>query len=197
MPDPKTPYTKDFATTVRGVQGGYLWVAPKDTPVPTGCTPAMSAMAGFNCIGYVVEDGITETLDASSDPLKDLNGDTIAMSNASTTETITATLVSVSEGSLGVQYGSKNITSGADGSIEVDHNWSNADEEYAVVLDLLLKDGLPLRKVIPASKVTERGDVTFSGSELLGREITLTYLSDENGSTCKDYYGVKAGGETE
>lgn len=192
MPDPKTPYTKDFATTVRGVQGGYLWVAPKDTPVPTGCTPAMSAMDGFICIGYVVEDGITETLDASSDSLKDLNGDTIAMTNASTTETIAATLVSVSEGSLGVQYGSKNVSVAEDGSITVDHNWSNADEEYAAVLDLLLKDGMPLRKVVTAAKVTERGDVTFSGSELLGREVTLTYLSDENGSTCKDYYGVKA-----
>lgn len=197
MPDPQTPYTKDFATTVRGVQGGYLWIAPKGTPVPTGCTPAMSAMAGFICIGYVVEDGITETLDASSDSLKDLNGDTIAMTNASTTETITATLVSVSEGSLGVQYGSKNVSVAEDGSITVDHNWSNADEEYAAVLDLLLKDGMPLRKVVAAAKVTERGDVTFSGSELLGREVALTYLSDENGSTCKDYYGVKASGVTD
>ena len=71
--------------------------------------------------------------------------------------------------------------------IIVDHNWSKAGEERVCVFELVLKNGRRWRKVIPEGKITERGSFTGSSTEVAGRECTVSYLTDENGSGCKDY----------
>lgn len=174
-------------STVRGVKGGYLFMAPYGTPLPTDRTTALDE--AFVNRGYVNGDGWTETVDIdTSDDVPDQRGD-IVISGEPTqyTEKITFTLISTNKDSLAVQYGSKNVTD-SDGEIVVDHNWGNAaDEKWSAVLELVMKNGRLWRKVIPEAHITSLGDVSITKEDAVGREVELTYLTDSNGSGCKDY----------
>lgn len=173
--------------TVKGVQGGYFFTAPKGTDVPTDYGTKLSE--AFVCEGFVSEDGFEEAVDGKSENIVDMNGDIVYSYNESKTETLTLTLIEIMSDALKLQYGSKNVDVDSDGKITVRHKWSESEEELIGVLELVLKDGRRWRKVIPKCKVTELGEFKGSSTEVTGREITLTYLADGNGVTCYDYIG--------
>ncbi len=171
-------------STTRGVKGGSAFSAPEGTPLPTDyATPIDPA---FACLGFVSEDGFTESVDGSGDVIKDLNGDTVDTYSEGKTETIGLKLIEMSEEALGMQYGHKNVEK-RDGMIVVKHDWSNAEESRPIILELLLKNGRRWRKVIPSGKVSELGEFTGSSTEVAGREVTVTYSTDKDGGGCYDY----------
>lgn len=174
--------TKNVSTT-RGVKGGYANIAPAGTKLPVGFEPLDP---GFDCMGFFGEDGWKEGVDASSENVLDMNGDPVDSYSESATETIAMTLLEMAVNPLRVQYGDKNVTDGED-MIIVKHNWSNADDEWSIVLDLLLKNGRKWRKVIPVAKVSDRGEVTGNSKTPTGREVTLTYMTEGSDGGCIDY----------
>ena len=174
-----------YVSTTKGVQGGYLFVAPVGTALPTGLTGSLDA--AFKNAGYISEDGFTESVESDAEDYKDMNGDVVDSSSSSTTETIALKLLNMDAVALGIQYGSANVSEDESSGITVKHNWSKAEETLSCVLELVLKNGRRWRKVVPSAKVTERGEFTGSGSELAGREVTLSYLTDAEGCGCIDY----------
>lgn len=174
-----------YVSTTKGVKGGYFFFAPGGTAAPTDIETPLPA--AFKCGGFISEDGFTEGLDGASDSLVDMNGDTVDTSSGAKTETCAATLVSMDENALSVQYGSDNVDATSDKFIKVSHNWSQAEEELCVVLELVLKNGRRWRKVIGACKVTELGEFTGNSTTLAGREVTFTYLVGADGAGCVDY----------
>lgn len=174
-----------YVSTTRGVQGGYLFVAPVGTTLPTDYSSTLAAE--FVNAGYIGEDGFTEGTDSDSSDFKDINGDIVDSSSAGTSETLVLKLLNMDAPALKVQYGSANVISDATKGLEVKHRWSKANDTWSCVLELVLKDGRRWRKVIPSGKVTELGEFTGSSSELAGREVTLTYITDSDGVGCFDY----------
>ena len=174
-----------YVSTTRGVKGGYFFFAPGGTAAPTDIETPLAA--AFKCGGFIGEDGFTESLDGDSDTLSDMNGDAVDTSGGAKTETCAATLISMDENALSVQYGSANVDASGGKFIKVSHNWSKAEEELVVVLELVLKNGRRWRKVIPACKVTELGEFTGNSTTLAGREVTFTYLVGADGAGCVDY----------
>lgn len=171
-------------STTRGVKGGYVFSAPAGTECPTDIKTALSD--SFACVGFVSEDGFTEAVDGSSESIKDMNGDVCDTYSEGKTETIALTLIEMSQEALSTQYGHDNVDI-VEGVMVVDHNWGQADEERAYVLELVLKNGRRWRKVIPAGKTSELGEFTGNSTTAAGREVTITYQVDESGSGCKDY----------
>lgn len=180
---------KANVSTTRGVRGGYFLSAPiGTTDVPTNATfDTWSPTAAWENQGYVVEDGLTESVSRDGgDALRDINLDHVDDTVGTYTETVQVGLMEVAKNPLATIYGHDNVTDQG-GTIEVDHNWSQADEERMYVFLLLLKDGRKWVKFIPDGKVTEREDLTLNATTVAQRSVTITYLTDDDGSGCKDW----------
>lgn len=180
---------KANVSTTRGVRGGYFLSAPIGTAdVPTKATfDTWSPTAAWENQGYVVEDGLTESVSRDGgDALRDINLDHVDDTVGTYTETVQVGLMEVAKNPLATIYGHDNVTDEG-GTIEVDHNWSQADEERMYVFLLLLKDGRKWVKFIPDGKVTEREDLTLNATTVAQRSVTISYLTDDNGSGCKDW----------
>lgn len=171
-------------STTKGVKGGYLFIAKKGAALPTDYTSKLAD--GFHTLGYVSEDGYAESLETDSEDIKDMNGDLIHSETTSRVESATFTLAEIKALTLKVMYGEDNVTD-ADGVITVKHNGNSADE-WSLVGDFVLKNGRRWRKVVPAAKIDELGDLTLAAGELAGREVTAKYLTDADGNTCYDYF---------
>lgn len=180
------PNNKANVSTIRGVQGGYMFRAPLSvTDVPTGYnwTPG----SGWTCTGYLSEDGFTESASQdSSTELRDMNKDLVDETPGSFTETIQVTFMEIAKAPLETIYGSQNVTD-AGGTLTVDHNWAKTDEAFQYAFLLLLKNGRKWVKHIPNAKATDRGDLTGNKGTAGQRQVTLKYLTDDDGSGCKDY----------
>lgn len=173
-------------STAKGIKGGYMHVAPRGTKLPTSIEEALDP--AFVNVGYVSSDGWTETTDFdTSDAVNDVNGDPVLPeTRTSTKETLKFKLISLNKDAAGVQYGTKNVTDAA-GVLKIVHNWGNLDDDLSVVLDLVLKNNRRWRKVVGGCSVTGLDDSAISSSEVVGREVTVSYAADEDGTTCIDY----------
>ena len=83
-------------------------------------------------------------------------------------------------------YGDNAVTGALDTGITVDANNKQLHGSCYVV-DMVLKDDSLKRIVIPNATLTSLGDVVYKDGEIVGYEVTLTALPDENGSTHKEY----------
>lgn len=170
-------------SSTKGVMGGYIFVAPVGTPLPTDFTTQLDSH--FVNLGYISEDGYAESIDSDSNEINDMNGSLIDSTLTSRAEGAQLTLAEIKALTLKVMYGEDNVTD-ADGMITVLHN-GNSTSTWAVVLELVLKNGRRWRKVVPQAKSSELDTLTLATSELAGRALTWKYLTDEAGNTCYDY----------
>lgn len=186
---------KANVSTVRGHKGGYIFSAPVGTagaPTKTNYKPtdwltSGNPPAGWECLGFVPEDGLTESpgLDSGED-IRDINFDPVDETETSASETLTVAFMEVKAHTLGTVYGHANV-SDANGTIEVKHNWGNIGEHYQYVLMLILKNGRYWTKYIPDAKVSGVADVTLNKSTVAQHEVTLKYLTDDDGTGCYDW----------
>lgn len=160
----------------KGVSGGYFFLAPAGTTLPTDNTTALGSE--FENVGYLGDDGIVFTDESDSDTAYDLNGDAIATSSGSIEKTFTVVFREIKAETLKVMMGDDNVTD-SNGTITAYDKGPNSST-YVAVFELLLKDDRKWRRVVPNCQVGELGDMTFSYSELVGREVTMTALKDSS-----------------
>lgn len=169
----------------KGVAGGYFFVAPKGTTMPTDLKTKLDEK--FTNLGFVSEDGIAFATETDSEELRDMNGDVMDTSKTSHAETLTVTFAEVKKDVMAVLYGSKNVTD-ASGLLTV-HVKPDEPEEVCAVLELVLKNGRRWRRLIPSMKLKELGDLTIASSELMGREATFAVMRDaKTGDFYTDFY---------
>lgn len=168
----------------KGVEGGYMFIAPFGTTLPSNNTSVLGG--AFLNMGYLGDDGITFSDSSDSDSFYDLNGDTIATSAGSVEKTFTVVFREIKKDTLAVIYGDDNVVD-EDGVITV-HDKGQNDTAYAVVFELLLKDGRKWRRCAENVKLGELGDQTVVYSDLVGREVTMSVLKGtESGDYWTDY----------
>ena len=170
-------------SSTKGVKGGYIFTAPANTPLPTDYKTQLPQQ--WKCLGFISEDGYTETLDTDSEDLKDMNGDLMGSPQTSRVESGPFTLAEIKASTLKAMYGAENVTD-VGGVITVKHN-GNSSDTWPIVLELVLKDGRRWRKVVPIAQSSELDDLTLAVGELAARALTVKYLTDANGNTCYDY----------
>lgn len=180
---------KANVSTTRGVAGGYFFSAPiGTTDVPTASNyRTWTPGAAWENQGYVVEDGFAESASMDGgEEIKDINQEIVDTTDGSVTETLSIGLMELAANALATQYGHENVIDSG-GTITVDHNWSKASEHRMFVLLLLLKNGRKWIKLIKDGKVTGLEDLTGNKTTVASRNVTITYLTDANGSGCKDF----------
>ena len=164
---------------------GAVYRAASGTTAPTDATTALGA--AFKCLGYCGEDGLTNSNSPSTTDIKAWGGDTVLSIQEEKTDTFQVTLIeALNEEVLKAVYGSTNVTGALSTGLTVKANSTEAEEGVWVV-DMLLNSNAVRRIVIPKGKITEIGDITYSDSDPIGYEVTITALPDTSGNTHYEY----------
>lgn len=189
----KNKNKKKNVTTGAPAYGGYIHRAPAGTVIPTNATAELSE--DFKCLGYVSEDGLTYTGAVSSNDVKDWSGATVATTEASRDDKWKVKLIeALNEDVMKVVHGSGNVTGTVEAGLTIKAN--NAELESGVyVIDMLLRDNVKKRVVLPDAKVSDIGDVTYNKKDVVAYDITLTCAEDDEGNTHYEYMKKLTGGE--
>jgi len=164
--------------------GGAIFVAPVGTALPTDATTALNE--AFVGLGYVSEDGLTQSITRDSEVIKAWGGDTVMTTQTDFAETFTFKLIEA----LNVDvkkliFGDTNVTGTLTTGITAITN-SKELPAKSFVIEMVQNDAL-VRKVIPNAKVTELGDIVYSDGEAIGYEPTITALPDATGNASYEY----------
>ena len=165
---------------------GAVYRAASGTTAPTDATTALSA-DDFKCLGYCGEDGLVNSNSPSTTDIKAWGGDTVLSIQEEKTDTFRVTLIeSLNIELLKAVYNASNVSGTLSTGVTITANAKEAEEGVWVV-DMLLNSNTVKRIVIPKGKITELGDITYSDSDPIGYEVTITALPDASGNTHYEY----------
>ncbi|MDT3393471.1 MAG: phage tail protein [Bacillota bacterium] len=164
-------------TTAKPKVGGAIHTAPKGTPLPTDAvTPLTDAYKG---LGYVSDDGLVNTNSGKSETLKAWGGAVVNSSQTEKEDTFQYTLIEATNiDVLKETYGDDNVTGTLETGITIKANAVEL-KEHVIIVDMVLKDGVLKRIVIPNGKVSEIGDITYADGDAVGYETTLAAIPDD------------------
>lgn len=172
--------------------GGAVFRAVAGTTPPADATTSLAA--AFKDLGYCSEDGLVNSNSPSSTNIKAWGGDTVLSIQEEKEDTFKLTLIeALNTEVLKAVYGSTNITGTLNTGLTVKAN-SKEPEEGVWAIELVLNSNTVKRVVIPKGKITEIGDISYTDSDAIGYEITITALPDSNGNTHYEYIKQTASG---
>lgn len=149
---------------------GEVSVAPTATAAPIDTTTALNV--AFVGLGYVGEDGITESHDRSTDDIK-------AWQNSATVRTVVTdsslkysfTLIETTKAVVETALGVTVTQTAPNGAYVIVPSSTGGQKSF--VIDIV--DGANVKRIyIPNGEVTELGDTTYSSGEAIGFEVTIT-----------------------
>lgn len=165
--------------------GGAIFRAPLGTTLPTDAVTALDN--AFVEMGYVSEDGVTNSNSPESDTLKSWGGDIVLTLMEGREDTFQFTLIEAKNIEvLKAVFGEDKVSGTLATGITIQNTNEDLDD-CSWVIDMILRDNTVKRVVIPDGKVTEVGDVTYSDSDAIGYEITLSAMPDDEGVLHYEY----------
>lgn len=182
-----------MANTVTNVSAGKpkvsgaIYRAPLSSGLvlPTDATTAPGT--DFKALGYVSDDGLTNTNSPDSETIKAWGGDTVLTIQTEKPDEFQLTLIEVlNKDVLATVYGSSNVTGTIETGITVNAN-ADEPEEAAWIIDMVMRGGVLKRIVIPDGKVTEIGDIEYTDEDAVGYELTIQAMPDASGQTHYEY----------
>lgn len=172
-------------TAAKPKVGGGIYSAPLGTALPTDATTDLNK--AFKNLGYVSEDGVTNSDERSTDDIKAWGGDTVNTVQTEKKDTFKYTLIeALNIDVLKEVYGDSNVSGTLATGITIKSN-SKELEAHSIVIETVLTDNALKRIVLPNAKVTEVGEITYGDSDNVGYETTVTCYPDSDGNTHYEY----------
>lgn len=167
--------------------GGAIFSAPLGTVLPTDAKTALAET--FIALGYVSEDGVSNENSPETETIKAWGGDTVLVSQSGKEDIFKYKLIeTMNIETLKQVYGDDNVTGAIDeaSGITIKAN-SKSLEARSIVIEMLLKNDILKRIVIPNATVSEIGEVLYVDDDVTGYELTLHALPDTTGNTHYEY----------
>lgn len=175
----------NVVTGKRRVDGG-IYFAPAGTTPPTDATTSLGSV--FKALGYVSEDGVTNSLTKDTSDIKEWGGDTVdTLLKGQKDEFKFKFIESLNVDTLKCIFGTANVTESS-GTITVAVKATDAPSGV-YVLDMICKNRMK-RIVIPNGKVAELGDIVYKADEAVGYDVTIAANLDTSGVTHYEYIGA-------
>jgi hypothetical protein len=164
---------------VRVAVTGAVYVGPTSSTAPSSSS---STLTGFTDLGYVSADGITETIDKTTNQIRAWqNGSLVREVVSEGTYSVTLTFIETKLDVLELYFGST-ITDG-----ELDGDPTKSGGRKSFVMDIV--DGsIVERTYIPAGEVTAVGERTLASGEAVGYNVTITAYADSSNVTFKKFF---------
>lgn len=173
-------------TAAKPKVGGAVYVAPVGTTLPTDATTALGE--AFVALGYISDDGLKNSLGLDTDNIKAWGGDEVLTLYKGREDTFQFTLLeAMSVDVLKQVYGAANVTGTLSTGITISAKANIELPEQVYAIEMILKDGTLKRIVIPAARVSDVGDITYSDTDAVGYETTIRATPDTNGNTHYEY----------
>lgn len=156
--------------------GGVLF-GDKTVAAPTDATTALDP--AWIKAGYVSEDGVVRTTDASDEKIRSWGGDVVKIVRTEHSITYTLSfLESANADVLKLIHGEDAVTVAA-GKVTVEHT-SKMPPRKSFVIDMA-DDESRLREYIADGQLTTSGDVTFVHSDAIRYEINIEAMPGADG----------------
>ena len=164
--------------------GGAIFSAPTWAKLPTDAILPLGE--NYKDLGYISEDGLTNSNSPESETIKAWGGDTVLVSQTDKPDTFTFTLIeSTNIDVLKEVYGSYNVSGDIDTGVTIKAN-SLPYQSHRLVIETMLNNAVK-RIVIPNAVISEVGDIEYTDDGALGYETTIQALPDEQGNTHYEY----------
>lgn len=161
-----------------GGDSDSIWLAPVGTALPTTIDAAPGA--GFEDVGWIHEDGITETANGSKEVIRGHQGAGVVRTRMSETGTsIAFTALEDKAQTNALRYNEKSSTVAA-GVRQVTRGPGQRVSARAAVIDFYDIDNETVKKrlCIPRLEIVPSGDKTFSNSDISGYEFESEVIGD-------------------
>lgn len=170
---------------------GSCLVAPLGTPLPTSAEAELDE--DFVDLGYVGEDGFTETMERTTDEKKAFGGDTVKVLQTEYNHSFQFVLLeSLNADVLKAVYGADNVTVTPANSthgvqVSIKKNAKKLPHMSWVIDTTDSELGGRYRNVIPDGQITEVSDVTIVHSDTISYEVTVKCFKNTAGDYVYTY----------
>lgn len=182
-----TTNTVSYVTAGKPKTTGAVYRAPLGTALPTD--PNSDLSAAYVCLGYCSEDGVTNSGEMNSENIKAWGGQSVLTTSSSTDDTFKFKLIeALNKDVLKFIYGDANVS----GDLSVGTGITVGVKGYSqddsiIVIDMVMRNNGVKRFVIPNATISEVSEITYSDSEAVGYEVTLSCAADSSGNTHYEY----------
>lgn len=170
---------------------GAVYRAPVGTTLPTDATSTLNQ--AFKGVGYVSEDGVTNTISKTTQKIKEWGGAVVLVTQTESSDQVKMKLIeSLNEEVLKAVFGDSNVSGSLASGITVTVDGDEA-EEYAWVIDMVLRNSGVKRLVFPSMALVALGDIVYKSDTAIAYDCTFEATPDGSGNTHYEYIKRAAG----
>lgn len=168
--------------------GGAIFRAPIGSIRPKDAKTALDG--AYVNLGYASDEGVTESVERSTEPVKAWGGDTVKIMQTEYGVSYTFQLIeTLNDEVLKTLYGDSNVdvspATQSKGSLRKVLLNSNALPPALYAIDLV--DGDATIRIDLIGQVSEVGEITYSDEDVIKYEVTIAGIADSDGNTAIKY----------